>query len=80
MTCTRPWPPSCFSYVDSGWTAVNAFEHAYCSDRTEVNMAAEEDDEDIWDSWEDVADSGVRDEQNYVSVFTLKRPCNCVRI
>ena len=22
-------------------------------------MAAEEDDEDIWDSWEDVADSGV---------------------
>lgn len=26
-------------------------------------MAAEEDDEDIWDSWEDVADSGVRNEQ-----------------
>jgi len=25
-------------------------------------MAAEEDDEDIWDSWEDVADSGVRNE------------------
>jgi len=24
------------------------------------NMAAEEDEEDIWDSWEDVADSGVR--------------------
>jgi len=25
-------------------------------------MAAEEEDEDIWDSWEDVADSGVRNE------------------
>ena len=62
MTCTRPWSPSCFRKVDSGWTAVSALEHAYCSDRTEVNMAAEEDDEEIWDSWEDVADSGVRNE------------------
>lgn len=26
-------------------------------------MAAEEDDEDIWDNWEDAADSGVRNEQ-----------------
>lgn len=64
MTCTRPWSPSCFSSVDSGWTwtAVSASEHAYSVDWTEVNMAAEEDDEDIWDSWEDMADSGVRHE------------------
>ena len=31
-------------------------------------MAAEEDDEDIWDSWEDVADSGVMNLQ-IVSLF-----------
>ena len=41
---------------------MGAFAHACCSNRTEVNMAAEEDDEEIWDSWEDVADSGVSNE------------------
>lgn len=41
---------------------MSTLAHAYYPNRTEVNMAAEEEDEDIWDSWEDVADSGVRNE------------------
>ena len=33
-------------------------------------MAAEEDDEDIWDSWEDMADSGV---MNLLTLFLFNR-------
>ena len=49
-----------------------ALTHAYNSYRkwSTVKMAAEEDDEDIWDSWEDMADSGV---MNLLILFLFNR-------